>query len=85
VAIIGSPPLLDGNWRRQGTRKQSGKTEIRPSFFFMMYISFAVKIHRSTITTVARPQLTGSVEPVESKTTLYYWLYTMKLSNLQIY
>ncbi len=51
----------------------------------MMYISFAVKIHRSTITTVARPQLTGSVEPVESKTTLYYWLYTMKLSNLQIY
>jgi hypothetical protein len=30
---------------------------------FMMYISFAVKIHRSTITTVARPQLAGSLEP----------------------
>jgi hypothetical protein len=30
----------------------------------MMFISFAVKIHRSTITTVARPQLTGSGEPV---------------------
>jgi hypothetical protein len=29
----------------------------------MMYISFAVKIRRSTITTVARPQLAGSVEP----------------------
>jgi hypothetical protein len=39
-------------------------TEIGPSFFFMMYILFAVKIHRSTITTVATPQLTGSVEPV---------------------
>jgi hypothetical protein len=64
VAIIGSPPLLDGNWRTQGTRKQLRTTEIGPSFFFMMYISFAVKIHRSTITTVARPQLTGSVEPV---------------------
>jgi hypothetical protein len=64
VAIIGSPPLLDGNWRTQGTRKQLRTTEIGPSFFFMMYFSFAVKIHRSTITTVARPQLTGSVEPV---------------------
>jgi hypothetical protein len=31
----------------------------------MMFISFAVKIHRSTITTVARPQLTGSGEPVK--------------------
>jgi hypothetical protein len=39
-------------------------TEIGPSFFFMMYISFAVKIHRFTITTVARPQLAGSEEPV---------------------
>jgi hypothetical protein len=39
-------------------------TEIGPSFFFMMYISFAVKIHRSTLTTVARPQLAGSREPV---------------------
>jgi hypothetical protein len=29
----------------------------------MMYISHAVKIHRSTITTVARPQFAGSVEP----------------------
>ncbi len=29
----------------------------------MMYISFPGKIHRSTITTVARPQLAGSVEP----------------------
>jgi hypothetical protein len=28
------------------------------------FISFAVKIHRSTITKVARPQLTGSGEPV---------------------
>ncbi len=64
VAIIGSPPLLDGNWRTQGTRKQSRTTEIGPSNFFMMYISFAVKIHRSTITMVARPQLAGSVEPV---------------------
>jgi hypothetical protein len=63
VAIIGSPPLLDGNWRTQGTRKQSRTTEIGPSFFFMMYISFAAKIHRSTITTVARPQLAGSREP----------------------
>jgi hypothetical protein len=48
----------------QGTRKQLRTTEIGPSFFFMMFISFAVKIHRSTITTVARPQLTGSGEPV---------------------
>jgi hypothetical protein len=64
VAIIGSPPLLDENWRTQGTRKQCRTTEIGPSFFFMMFISFAVKIHRSTITTVARPQLTGSGEPV---------------------
>jgi hypothetical protein len=47
------PVLLDGNWRTQGTRKQLRTTEIGPSFFFMMYISFAVKIHRSTITTVA--------------------------------
>jgi hypothetical protein len=30
----------------------------------VQYISFTVKIHRSTITTVARPQLAGSVEPV---------------------
>jgi hypothetical protein len=59
VAIIGSPPLLDGNWLTQGTRKQLRTTEIGPSFSFMMFISFAVKIHRSTITTVARPQLTG--------------------------
>jgi hypothetical protein len=29
----------------------------------MMYISFAAKIHRVTITTVARPQLAGSREP----------------------
>jgi hypothetical protein len=29
-----------------------------------MYILFAVKIHRSTIPTVARPQLAGSREPV---------------------
>jgi hypothetical protein len=64
VAIVGSTPLLDGNWRTQGTRKQLRTTEIGPSFFFMMYISFAVKIHRSTITTVARPQLAGSREPV---------------------
>jgi hypothetical protein len=64
VAIIGSPPLLDENWRTQGTRKQLRTTEIGPSFFFMMFFSFAVKIHRSTITTVARPQLTGSEEPV---------------------
>jgi hypothetical protein len=64
VAIVGSPSLLDGNWRTQGTRKQLRTTEIGPNFFFMMYISFAVKIHRSTITTVARPQLTGSAEPV---------------------
>jgi hypothetical protein len=67
VAKIGSPPLLDENWQTQGTRKQSRTTEtteIGPSFFFMMFISFAVKIHRSTITTVARPQLTGSGEPV---------------------
>jgi hypothetical protein len=28
----------------------------------MMYISFAAKIHRSTITMVARPQLAGSTE-----------------------
>jgi hypothetical protein len=63
-AIIGSPPLLDEIWRTQGTQKQSRTTEIGPSFFFMMFISFAVKIHRSTITTVARPQLTGSGEPV---------------------
>jgi hypothetical protein len=53
VAKIGSPPLLDENWRTQGTRKQLRTTEIGPSFFFMMFISFAVKIHRSTITTVA--------------------------------
>jgi hypothetical protein len=33
------------------------------SFSFMMYISFAAQIHRSTITTVARPQLAGSREP----------------------
>jgi hypothetical protein len=59
VAIIGSPPLLDGNWQMQGTRT----TEIGPSFFFMMYISFAAQIHRFTITTVARPQLAGSREP----------------------
>jgi hypothetical protein len=58
------PPLLDEISRTQGTRKQSRTTEIGPSFFFMMFISFAVKIHRSTITTVARPQLTGSGEPV---------------------
>ncbi len=64
VAIIGSLPLLDGNWWTQGTRKQSRTTEIGPSFFIMMYISFAAKIHRSTITTVARPQLAGSVTPV---------------------
>jgi hypothetical protein len=63
VAIIGSPPLLDGNWRTQGTRKQSRTTEIGPSFFFMMYILFAAQIHRSTITTVARPQLAGFREP----------------------
>jgi hypothetical protein len=63
-AIIGSPPLLEENWRTQGTRKQLRTTEIGPSFFIMMFISFAVKIHRSTITTVARPQLTGSGEPV---------------------
>jgi hypothetical protein len=31
----------------------------------MMYISHAVKIHRSTITTVARPQLAGSREPAK--------------------
>jgi hypothetical protein len=55
---------VDGNWRTQGTQKQLRTTEIGPSFFFMMYISFAVKIHRSTITTVAKPQLTGSAEPV---------------------
>jgi hypothetical protein len=55
---------LDGNWRTQGTRKQSRTTEIGPSFFLMMYISFAVKIHRSTIAMVARPQLAGSREPV---------------------
>jgi hypothetical protein len=54
---------LDGNWRTQGTPKQSRTTEIGPNYFFMMYISFAVKIHRSTITTVARPQLAGSREP----------------------
>jgi hypothetical protein len=64
VAIIGSSPFLDENWRRQGTRKQSRTTEIGPCFFFMMFISFAAKIHRSTITTVARPQLTGSGELV---------------------
>jgi hypothetical protein len=29
----------------------------------MMYISFAAQIHRSTITTVSRPQLAGSREP----------------------
>jgi hypothetical protein len=62
-AIIGSPPLLDGNWWTQGTRKQSRTTEIGPSFFFMMYILFSAKIHRSTTTTVARPQLAGSREP----------------------
>jgi hypothetical protein len=64
VAIIGSPPLLDENWRTQGTQKQCRTTEIGLSFFFMVFISFPVKIHRSTITTVARPQLTGSGEPV---------------------
>jgi hypothetical protein len=64
VVKIGSPPLLDENWRTQGTRKQLRTTEILLSFFFMMFISFEVKIHRSTITTVARPQLTGSGEPV---------------------
>jgi hypothetical protein len=64
VAIIGSLPLLDGIWQTQGTRKQSRTTEIGPCFFFMMFISFAAKIHRSTITMVARPQLTGSGEPV---------------------
>jgi hypothetical protein len=45
------------------TRKQPRTTEIGPSFSFMMYISFAAQIHRSTITTVARPQLAGSREP----------------------
>jgi hypothetical protein len=47
-----------------GNTRTVENTEIGPSFFFMMYISFAVKIHISTITTVARPQLTGSAEPV---------------------
>jgi hypothetical protein len=47
----------------QGTRKQSRTTEIGPRFFFMMYILFSAKIHRSTTTTVARPQLAGSREP----------------------
>jgi hypothetical protein len=65
VAIIGAPPLLDENWRMQGTRKQERTTEIGLCFFFMMFISFAAKIHRSTITTVAIPLLTGSGEPVK--------------------
>jgi hypothetical protein len=55
---------LDEIWRTQGTPKQCRTTEIGPIFFFMMFISFAAKIHRSTITRVARPQLTGSGEPV---------------------
>ncbi len=57
------PAPLGWKLGTQGTRKQSRTTEIGPSFFFMMYISFAAKIHRSTITTVARPQLAGSREP----------------------
>ncbi len=52
----------------------------------MMYISFAVKIHRSTITTVARPQLTGSVEPVTRAKQHYItgyiqWHYTTHRST----
>jgi hypothetical protein len=70
---------------RKEHKKQSRTTEIGPSFFIMMYISCAAKIHRSTITMVARPQLAGSVTCNESKTTLYYWLYTMTLCNLLIH
>ena len=53
-------------WKLANARntKTVENNRIGLSFFFMMYISFAVKNHRSTITTVARPQLAGSVEPV---------------------
>jgi hypothetical protein len=50
--------------RKEHENSREQQTEIGPSIFFMMYISFAAMIHRSTITTVARPQLAGSVEPV---------------------
>jgi hypothetical protein len=49
-------------WKLADAKNTSRTTEIGPSFF-MMYISFAAQIHRSTITTVARPQLAGSREP----------------------
>ncbi len=58
------PAPLGWKLANAGNTKTVETTEIGPSFFFMMYISFAVKIHRSTITTVARPQLAGSREPV---------------------
>ncbi len=52
----------------------------------MMFISFAVKIHRSTITTVARPQLTGSGEPVTRAKQHYITGYIQwSLCNLQVY
>jgi hypothetical protein len=44
----------------------------------MMFISFAAKIHRSTITTVCKTTINWFRRTCnESKTTLYYWLYTM--------
>jgi hypothetical protein len=57
------------NWLPAGKLADARNTKtvknnrIGSSFFFMMYISFAAKIHRSTITTVARQQLAGSREP----------------------
>ncbi len=47
--------------------KQWRTTVTESSFFFMMiYYQSQSRIHRSTITTVARPQLTGSEEPFRS-------------------
>ncbi len=88
VAIIGSLPLLDENWCTQGTQKQLRTTEIGPSLFFMMFISFAVKIHRSTITTVARPQLTkpnhmqASPPPAKSNGEYFWRVFHVVIQNL---
>ena len=59
------PAPLGCNSANAGNTKQWRTTVTESSFFFMMiYYQSQSRIHRSTITTVARPQLTGSGEPV---------------------
>jgi hypothetical protein len=62
VAIIGSPPLLDVIWRTQGTQNSNNRDWAELLLHDVYYHSQS-RIHRSTKTTVARPQLTGSEEP----------------------